>query len=124
MSPPQFPLDTEYVLIGPHRVNPGRLSVSRTFGDIEAKSENWFDGAIVCEPDIKEFDIDSTVDFVVLGCDGIFDKLSNKQVINTIFKTAEKSVGNAHELTGECVESVLKMAAAQRTLDNITVVMV
>lgn len=25
------------ILLGPHRVMPGRLSVSRTFGDIEAK---------------------------------------------------------------------------------------
>ena len=27
----------EYILVGPHRVLPGKLSVSRTFGDVEAK---------------------------------------------------------------------------------------
>lgn len=25
------------IVLGPHRVSPGRLSVSRTFGDMEAK---------------------------------------------------------------------------------------
>ena len=38
--------------MGPHRVFPGRLSVTRTFGDIEAKLPE-FNGnpkAIVCEP--------------------------------------------------------------------------
>jgi hypothetical protein len=29
--------DRPNVQLGPHRVFPGRLSVSRTFGDIEAK---------------------------------------------------------------------------------------
>jgi hypothetical protein len=39
-------------IMGPHRVFPGRLSVTRTFGDIEAKFTE-FNGnpkAIVCEP--------------------------------------------------------------------------
>lgn len=41
--------------MGPHRVFPGRLSVSRTFGDVEAKL--WIfggiPGVISAEPDIK-----------------------------------------------------------------------
>lgn len=32
-----FPEDREYVLIGPYRVKPGCLSVSRTIGDVETK---------------------------------------------------------------------------------------
>ena len=39
------------------RVIPGGLSVSRTFGDIEAKLEKFggIPGCIVCDPDIKAF---------------------------------------------------------------------
>lgn len=42
---------------GPMRVLPGRLSVSRTFGDIEAKLRKFggIPGVIVADPDIKEF---------------------------------------------------------------------
>jgi protein phosphatase 2C family protein 2/3 len=45
--------NTDYI-VGPIRVLPGRLSVSRTFGDPEAKFE--FRGGnpnvVVCKPDI------------------------------------------------------------------------
>lgn len=30
----------KYYLLGPFRVLPGRLSVSRTFGDLDAKKQN------------------------------------------------------------------------------------
>ncbi len=41
--------------MGPHRVLPGRLSVSRTFGDIEAKERIFggLPGVIVAEPEIR-----------------------------------------------------------------------
>lgn len=71
-------------LLGPHRVLPGRLSVSRTFGDIEAKLSKYGGNpnVVVAIPDIKSFSIRKDHDFIILGCDGIFDKLSNRDVIN------------------------------------------
>jgi protein phosphatase 2C family protein 2/3 len=44
--------DNPYV--GPYRVAPGRLSVSRTFGDIEAKYPDLggMAGVVVCDPDV------------------------------------------------------------------------
>ena len=73
--------NTDYI-VGPIRVLPGRLSVSRTFGDPEAKFE--FRGGnpnvVICKPDIYSFKINKDHDFIILGCDGIFDKLSNEDV--------------------------------------------
>lgn len=42
------------MLYGPYRVLPGRLSVARTFGDIEAKMEKFGGkrGVIIAEPEI------------------------------------------------------------------------
>lgn len=41
--------------MGPVRVNPGRLSVSRTFGDVEAKHPRFGGNpkVVVAEPEIK-----------------------------------------------------------------------
>lgn len=42
---------------GPHRINPGKLSVSRSFGDIEAKLE-IFGGnpkVLIAKPEITYF---------------------------------------------------------------------
>jgi protein phosphatase PTC2/3 len=57
------------VIVGPLRVLPGRLSVSRTFGDIEAKLERFGGnpGVVVAEPEIKCFKIQPEHDFVLLA---------------------------------------------------------
>ena len=59
--------------LGPHRVLPGRLSVSRTFGDIQAKLKRFGGNpkVLIAVPDIKCFKIDSDTDFILLGSDGI-----------------------------------------------------
>ena len=50
--------EPEYI-IGPIRVLPGRLSVSRTFGDPEAKLafRGGSKSVVISEPQIKEFKI-------------------------------------------------------------------
>ena len=69
------------IIIGPIRVFPGRLSVSRTFGDTEAKITNkgGNPNVVVCTPEIRSFKLDKGHDFVILGCDGIFDKLTDRE---------------------------------------------
>lgn len=58
------------IIYGPFRVFPGRLSVSRTFGDIEAKREKFGGNpnVVIATPEIKEFNIDDKMDFLLLGC--------------------------------------------------------
>ena len=58
------------IIYGPYRVFPGRLSVSRTFGDIEAKREKFGGNpnVVIATPEIKEFMIDDKMDFLLLGC--------------------------------------------------------
>ena len=85
--------DNPNIIYGPHRVFPGRLSVSRTFGDIEAKREKFGGNpnVVIAISDIKEFDIDDKMDFLLLGCDGIFDKISNAEVIKQGWIAAKKN---------------------------------
>ena len=64
------------ILLGPYRVFPGRLSVSRTIGDAEGKipSIGGNPKVIICKPDIYKFNIvENDIDYFILGCDGIFD---------------------------------------------------
>ncbi len=57
------------LLFGPYRVLPGRLSVSRTFGDIEAKLEKFAGNpkVVIAEPEIKAFKISGKHDFIIIG---------------------------------------------------------
>ncbi len=58
------------IMYGPERVLPGRLSVSRTFGDIEAKYPKYggLPNVVTAEPEIKTYKIHEGCDFIVLGC--------------------------------------------------------
>eukprot|EP00357_Protocruzia_adherens_P027163 CAMPEP_0114995738 /NCGR_PEP_ID=MMETSP0216-20121206/13908_1 /TAXON_ID=223996 /ORGANISM="Protocruzia adherens, Strain Boccale" /LENGTH=676 /DNA_ID=CAMNT_0002359837 /DNA_START=319 /DNA_END=2349 /DNA_ORIENTATION=+ len=122
-----FPNSKREYILGPHRVLPGRLSVSRTFGDAEAKLPKYGGNpnVIVAEPEIKAFKISKEHDYIIMASDGIFDKMSNKEVIQGVWT----AVSDAHNLTihqqaGLGVETVMKTALAKRTLDNITVVLI
>lgn len=55
--------------VGPWRANAGGLSVSRTFGDFEAKYKELggTPGVIICEPDVFELEL-KNADFIVIGC--------------------------------------------------------
>lgn len=81
------------IIYGPHRVFPGRLSVSRTFGDIEAKREKFGGNpnVVIAISEIKEFEIDDKMDFLLLGCDGIFDKISNAETLKQGWIAAKKN---------------------------------
>lgn len=120
-------------IAGPERVLPGRLSVSRCFGDAEAKLEEFGGKPEVLSsiPEIKVYKLHPEYDFIVLGCDGIFDKLSNKEVVQAAFREVSQwaldksdSECDAHRMCAVGAEGVMKAAVEKRTLDNITVVLV
>lgn len=83
---------------------------------------------MIAQPDVKCFKVEDSYDFIVLGCDGIFDKLSDFQVIRAIWETARKKFTNrdqsVHLLSGAAIETVLKLSVSEKTMDNITVVIV
>lgn len=69
--------------VGPYRCFPGRLSVCRTFGDCEAKLAylGGIRGVVTCEPEIThEVEGVDSLDYVLIGSDGIFDKLKNDAI--------------------------------------------
>lgn len=67
---------------------PGRLSVSRTFGDCVAKMERYGGNplCIVATPEISVFPLNEDTDFVLMGSDGIFDKLENNEIQAAMFQ--------------------------------------
>lgn len=147
------PEDKDLYVQGPLRVFPGRLSVSRTFGDIEAKRPRYGGNpnVVVCEPEITVFKLKDNFDFFMIGCDGIFERLNNNDMVSAIWdriaeqtttrkpdmltpQTAGKKNQNVrsprggrdfhydeHIAAAEGVEIGLRTVAASRSLDNITI---
>ena len=113
----------------PWRVLPGRLSVSRTFGDIETKDEK-FGGkknVVIAVPDITEFELNDEYNFIVIGCDGIFDVLSNIEIlecIKIVIKINKNKNKKINELCGDFAEMIIKSALEKESFDNLSCIVI
>ena len=133
------------ILIGPYRVIPGRLSVCRTIGDAEAKIKKFGGNpnVIISTPDIFYYDLKKeNLDFFILGCDGIYDQMSNKEILDLawmILKNNNKNnlelrenglngyndnnipdLNDIHNKSGLIVDLILKASLARKSFDNVT----
>ena len=112
------------------RVYPSDLAVTKSIGDIKAKKKEFGgkQGSIINKPDIFIHDINSTDDFLVMGCDGIFDDLSNEEIINTawyIFKNKAKQRNyDINLLSKNACDLIIKYAMELLTSDNLSCIII
>ena len=112
------------------RVYPSDLAVMRTIGDIKAKKKEFGGnpGTIINIPDIFVLDINSNDDFIVMGCDGIFDDLSNQEIINAawlVFKNRAKDKNyDINELSSEACDIIIKFAMEKQSTDNLSCIII
>jgi len=127
--------------VGPYRVFPGRLSVCRTFGDCEAKvlALGGMKGVVTCEPEIH-YDQDGVnkYDYILIGSDGIFDKMKNEQINQIVWDVAtfqrskhlnagpgtNVTPATLHQVCGLVADEILHAAAKSRSLDNLSIVFI
>jgi serine/threonine protein phosphatase PrpC len=115
---------------GPMRVLPGRLSVCRSFGDIESKepSLGGKPGVIIAVPEITSLKITEDLDFLIMASDGVFDKLENDEVNDFCWrglkKAAKREDTSLEEVLYFGAEEVMARSLAKKTQDNISVLIV
>ncbi|KAG0165119.1 Protein phosphatase 2C 2 [Apophysomyces sp. BC1034] len=109
------------------RVN-GSLALSRALGDLEFKQNTQLPPekqAVTAEPDIIEHELTNSDEFVVIACDGIWDCMTNQEVVNFVRqKLGEKKLLKSicEDLMDNCLASYPEMSGIG--CDNMTVVIV
>lgn len=98
---------------GLYRVN-GNLALSRAVGD---RSER---PCVTADPDIGVFDIDDDSDFIVLGTDGLWDVMSNQDVVSMVHALLDSEECDKDDVAAMLVEESLRRGS----FDNITVLIV
>lgn len=63
---------------GLYRIN-GQLAVSRAIGDHQYKP------IVSAEPEVRVVDLTGAEDFFVIGCDGLWDVVEPKDVVDTVY---------------------------------------
>ncbi|KAH6934518.1 hypothetical protein HPB50_024744 [Hyalomma asiaticum] len=101
------------LLMGIWRVN-GTLGVSRAIGDAEHKPY------VTSEPDVISVDLDGTEDFLVLGCDGLWDQLSPQEVAARVYQEVLEDPESAPYVSHTLVQGARDLGSS----DNITAVVV
>ena len=87
-------------------------------------------GVVLALPDINEIELDDDFNFMVIGCDGIFDVLSNDEILECIkIVLKEKNVqeikeDDVHQLCGDFAAMIVKGAIAKDSSDNVSCIVV
>ncbi|KAL7692108.1 putative PPM-type phosphatase domain, protein phosphatase 2C family [Plasmopara halstedii] len=103
----------------------GMLGVSRAFGDIDFKTgrgefKKRFNGDLVSAiPDVVVHEITSQDEFMVLGCDGLYDVMKPQDVVNFV-RTKLRLHGNVQHATEELVSHAIALGST----DNVSAIII
>eukprot|EP00927_Polykrikos_kofoidii_P053952 TRINITY_DN48464_c0_g1_i1.p1 TRINITY_DN48464_c0_g1~~TRINITY_DN48464_c0_g1_i1.p1 ORF type:complete len:1206 (+),score=208.96 TRINITY_DN48464_c0_g1_i1:125-3742(+) len=96
----------------------GQIGVSRAFGDWDWNKDQKCLG-LLCTPDVFDFEIGEETEFLLLACDGIFEKMSTKEVVQ-IVRRSLRMTGNPKE----AAETLIKHATKRNSSDNLSALVV
>ena len=109
---------------------PSHLAVLRSIGDIKVKKPEYgaLKGNIIHTPEVFVYDYSPSYDFMVMGCDGIFDDLSNEEIIGAawhVFKDKAKEKNyDLNLLTADSCDMIIKYAMDVMTSDNLSCIVI
>ncbi len=113
-----------------YRHYPSDLAIMRSIGDLKAKYKEFggLPDNIISIPEIFVYDYNPANDFIVMGCDGIYDDLSNEEIINAawyIFKNKSKEKNyDIHLLSKDSCNLIIKYGLDLLTSDNLTCIVI
>ena len=92
----------------------GNLNLSRGLGDLEYKNNNNLpqeEQMITANPDIVCEDLSDDCDFIIIGCDGIWDCLTNQEACDIVKEKLNVSSPYSVKLSGIIEEMMDKICA-------------
>lgn len=117
----------ENVKLGPFHVSPGKLLVSRAFGDIDAK-EIEFGGnplVVIADPHVRSFKIKPDHDFLLMANGGLFNILTPREIVNIVFDCIEKQKDLEIDLRLlAAISEIHKETLSRNYFENLTIVII
>ncbi|KAH9617238.1 hypothetical protein KSS87_012519 [Heliosperma pusillum] len=100
----------------------GQLAVTRALGDwhldgMKHKDKN--DGPLSAEPELKLITLSKEDEFLIIGCDGIWDVFSNQNAVDFARRRLQQ-----HNDIKLCCKEMVEEAIKRGAMDNLTVVMI
>ena len=109
----------------------GNLNLTRGFGDLEYKQNTSLkpeEQMITANPDIRVVDFSNDIDFVIIGCDGIWDCLDNQQACDFVAKRLKDNPDiQISKIVEEMMDSIVATDLYNETgigCDNMTCIVI
>ncbi|KAK1362216.1 Protein-serine/threonine phosphatase [Heracleum sosnowskyi] len=97
----------------------GQLSVARALGDWHMKGPKGSACPLSAEPELQEIQLAEEDEFLIMGCDGLWDVMSSQYAVTTARK--ELMLHNDPE---RCSRELVREALKRNSRDNLTVIIV
>ncbi|KAL3849633.1 hypothetical protein ACJIZ3_011515 [Penstemon smallii] len=97
----------------------GILSVTRALGDWDLKLPQGSSSPLIAEPEFRQIILTEDDEFLIIGCDGIWDVMSSQQAVSLVRRGLRR-----HDDPEQCAKDLVMEALRLRTFDNLTVVIV
>jgi serine/threonine protein phosphatase PrpC len=92
------------------------LSVSRSFGDLDAQP------FLTNRPDVYRHRIKKSDKFMILACDGLWDVFENQEAVNIVLNTCfDIKTGKRLDCKTNVAKKLAELAIAKGSTDNVTV---
>lgn len=97
----------------------GQLAVARALGDWHMKGPKGSISPLSAEPELQEIVLSEEDEFLIMGCDGLWDVMSSQCAV-TIVRKELMQHNNPERCSNELVQEALK----RDSRDNLTVVVI
>ncbi|CAJ1940754.1 unnamed protein product [Sphenostylis stenocarpa] len=97
----------------------GYLSVTRALGDWDLKFPLGAASPLIAEPDVRLATLTEEDEFLIIGCDGIWDVMSSQVAVSLVRRGLRR-----HDDPQQCARELVKEALRLNTSDNLTVIVV
>lgn len=97
----------------------GQLSVARALGDWHIKGSKGSKSPLSSEPELEEIVLTEEDEFLIMGCDGLWDVMSSQCAVTMVRKELMQ-----HNDPTKSAKALVTEALQRNTCDNLTVVVV
>ncbi|XP_008776256.1 probable protein phosphatase 2C 47 [Phoenix dactylifera] len=97
----------------------GVLSVTRALGDWDMKFPCGSCSPLIAEPEFRQTILTEEDEFVIMGCDGIWDVMSSQHAVSIVRRGLRR-----HDNPEQCARDLVMEALQLKAIDNLTVIVV
>ncbi|KDP27977.1 hypothetical protein JCGZ_19057 [Jatropha curcas] len=97
----------------------GYLSVTRALGDWDLKLPLGAASPLIAEPDVRQLLLTEEDEFLIIGCDGIWDVISSQEAVSFVRRGLRR-----HDDPDLCARELVREASRLHATDNLTAVII